>query len=124
MSIAISIPCLAAVLSLAASTSAFADGVKVATPRVARPGDPILVSVTRSEKAPSGTVDGGVLHFYPASRGWQAVFALPLGQRPGKLEIEVEGAAKPAVVEVREHTFPETDVIVEEELANPASGDR
>ncbi|MDQ3366072.1 MAG: M23 family metallopeptidase [Myxococcota bacterium] len=114
--------CLAAVLAVSASAIA-APKLTVST-RSARPGDPVLVTVTGTKTLPSGKAGGDTLEFFAARTGYQAVFAVPLDAKDAPIEVTVEGAAKPATVKVRTVTFPEAKVVVEEELANPAKADR
>lgn len=115
---------IAAFGSLIAMTSFAAPnpGVTIA-PKEVRPGDPVLVMVADTREAPNGNANGTPLHFFAARGGWQAVFAVPLGAKPEVIAIEVAGEAK-ATVRVRAFKFPETDVIVEDELANPPKADR
>lgn len=47
-----------------------------------KPGDPILVKVTGAAAMPRGTAGGRRLIFFPVKAGWQAVFAVPLGDAP------------------------------------------
>lgn len=47
-----------------------------------KPGDPILVKVTGSDGMPRGTAGRHRLVFYPVKGGWQAIFAVPLGDAP------------------------------------------
>lgn len=47
-----------------------------------KPGDPILVKVTGATGTPRGTAGGRRLIFFPVKGGWQAVFAVPLGDAP------------------------------------------
>jgi murein DD-endopeptidase MepM/ murein hydrolase activator NlpD len=64
------------------------------------------------------------LQFFPARAGYQAVFAVPLEAKPASISIEVDSVKQPQTVQVREVTFAETDVVVEDELANPSKEDR
>ena len=114
------------VFLLSASTLAAAESRVTVTPPQAHPGDPVLVTVTGSKETPKGTANGEPLHFFAAVGGYQAVVAIPLDAKIKKLAVEVDSVKKPGYVQILERTFPETDVIVEEELANPskADGDR
>src|ERR1041384_4661459 len=105
-----------------ASTAA-ADTLTV-RPATVRPGDPVLVTVTGSRGVPKGTANGSPLQFFAAGNGYQAVFAVGVDAPPGHLTVEVNSVAQPQTVEVSAVTFPETDVVVEDELANPSKPDR
>ncbi|HET7501769.1 MAG TPA: M23 family metallopeptidase [Kofleriaceae bacterium] len=93
-------------------------------PATVRPGEPVLVSVTGSEGPPRGTAAGHPLVFFPSRTGYQAVFAIPLDAGADQLSVEVDSAVRPATVEVVPRTFPETSLIVEEEMANPPPAER
>jgi murein DD-endopeptidase MepM/ murein hydrolase activator NlpD len=86
---------------------------------VVRPGDPVLVTVTGTTKPPSGEADGTPLHFFPAKRGYQAVFAIPLDATPDTIAVEIDRAPRTAKVRIVDVTFPEADITVDEELAFP-----
>jgi murein DD-endopeptidase MepM/ murein hydrolase activator NlpD len=91
------------------------------TPMSAHPGDAVLVSVTGTH-APHGKAEGASLAFWQTKTGYQAVFAIPLDAKPGDVAVAIDGAA--LAVKVVETKFPETSVIVEDELANPIKVDR
>ena len=88
------------------------------------PGEPVLVTVTDSGEIPRGTANGTPLQFFPARTGYQAVFAIPVDAKPEPISIEVDSVKQPQTVSVRQVTFAETDVVVEDELANPSKEDR
>jgi murein DD-endopeptidase MepM/ murein hydrolase activator NlpD len=111
---------LACVLCLA-SNVALAEKITV-QPKTAKPGDPVLVTVTGAKRMPKGTAGDRPLQFFRARTGYQAVFAVPLDAQPQRIAIEVGNARK--LVAVRAFEFPETDVIVEEEYANPPPAER
>jgi murein DD-endopeptidase MepM/ murein hydrolase activator NlpD len=111
------------VASVHASSSAAAPALTV-SPTTVAPGDAVLVTVTGSEEMPRGTANGKPLQFFAARNGYQAVFAVALDAKPDPISIEVDSVAQPQAVRVREVLFPETDVIVEEEYANPSKPDR
>ena len=115
---------LTAVALFAIPRIAEADVRVTATPATAPPGAAVLITVTGTKDAPEGKAGATALHFFAARGGFQAVAAIPLDQKPGPFEIEIKGAAKASVVKVREHTFPETSLVVEEEMANPEKADR
>ncbi|HEU4734155.1 MAG TPA: M23 family metallopeptidase [Kofleriaceae bacterium] len=93
-------------------------------PTTAHPGDPVLVTVTGGEGLPHGTAGGHPLTFFSARAGYQAVFAVPLDAEPEPISVEVDSAVRPATVEVVATTFPETSIIVEDEMANPPKPER
>jgi len=119
------IRCLAcSLLVVAAQTVPAAADTLTVSPTTARPGEPVLVTVTGGKDTPHGTANGGPLQFFPARGGYQAVFAIALDAGPEPISVEVDSVAQPRTVQVRAVTFPETSVIVEDELANPNKADR
>ncbi|MFT3693114.1 MAG: M23 family metallopeptidase [Kofleriaceae bacterium] len=100
--------------------SAAAD-VRV-TPESVAPGDPVVVTVTDANAAPHGKAGGQALTFMKTKSGYQAVFAAPLAINEDHVLVEVTGS-KPISVPLSQKTFPETDVVVEDELANPSPAD-
>lgn len=104
--------------------SAAADTRVSVSPKIARPGDAVLVTVTGTKDKPKGDAGGAALKFFTAKGGFQAVFAIPLDAKPEDLSIEIESAVNPAKVKVKAVTFPEAKVTVEEEMANPPKADR
>jgi murein DD-endopeptidase MepM/ murein hydrolase activator NlpD len=107
-----------------------ASGVASADPRVriepktAHPGDAVLVTVTGTAAAPTGTAQGTPLEFFRAKQGYQALFAVPVVAEADSISIDIDGLKTHAVLTVKPVTFPETDVIVEDELANPGAAER
>ncbi len=94
------------------------------TPRSARPGDPVLVTVTGTKGTPDGKAHGEALAFFAAKAGYQAVFAVPIDAKDTPITVEIDGIAKPQVVQVRQVTFPDAKVVVEDEMANPPKAER
>jgi hypothetical protein len=90
------------VLGLAATAAA--DPTIVVTPTSAHPGEP--------------------LQFFVAKRGYQALYAIALEVNEDHILVELQGGPKPVSVPVVAKKFPETSVIVEEEMANPPKADR
>jgi murein DD-endopeptidase MepM/ murein hydrolase activator NlpD len=115
---------LIASLVLCASSLAFAETKVTVTPKSARPGDPVLVTVTGAKELPKGDAGGEKLQFFRAKTGYQALFAVPLVKKEDSISVEIDGAKQPARVEVRTVTFPEAKVVVEEEYANPPAEER
>lgn len=106
--------------------SATADSATKVTvqPTTARPGEPVLVTVTGGEHAPKGTADGAALQLFPARTGYQAVFAIPLDSKAESITVEVQRAVTPALVKIAAVTFPESSLVIEDELANPGKEER
>ena len=110
-------------VGLAFASPAHADAIAV-SPTTARPGDPVLVTVSGAREQPHGTANGNALQFFRAKAGYQAVFAIPLDTTVEAISIEVDSVRMPKVVKIRPVSFAETSLIVEDELANPAKPDR
>src|SRR5436853_2744922 len=107
-------------LVLAGAHVATADVRVTTTPTSAIPGAPVVVTVTGARKAPDGTAGKTALHFFRTrGGGYEAVVAIPLDEPAGAFAVKVDGARQPAIVTVIDHTFPESDVAVDDELANP-----
>jgi murein DD-endopeptidase MepM/ murein hydrolase activator NlpD len=104
---------------LGSSAIAFADPTVTVSPTTVHPGDAVLVTVTGVATVPHGKAGGRPLAFFAAKRGYQAVFATPLSIDEDHVLVEVTDGAKPVSVPVIAKTFPETKLVVEEELANP-----
>lgn len=104
-------------------TAAAAPRVTV-SPKTAQPGDAVLVTVTGVKEVPKGTANGAALDFFAAKTGYQAVVAIPLDAKPEPMSIEITSVKLPVAVAIKAKTFPETDVIVEDEMANPPKADR
>lgn len=115
--------CSLAFLLGTGAIAAAAPDVSV-TPATAHPGDPVLVTVTGKKTAPKGSAGDTTLVFFRARTGYQAVFAVPLDTKASSVAIEIDGAAARATVAIAPRTFPETDVIVEDDFANPPKPDR
>ena len=114
----------AGLLVAATFATATADVKLRVSPTTAKPGDPILVTVTGSSTTPSGTADGKPLQFFRAKTGYQALFAIAIDHVPENISIEVDSVKLPASVTVKTALWPRTDIIVEDELANPPAADR
>jgi murein DD-endopeptidase MepM/ murein hydrolase activator NlpD len=93
-------------------------------PKVAHAGDPLLVTVTAADDVPTGTANGAALQFFAAKNGYQAVVAVPLDATGDTVTIAVDKASAEIVVPLRAKNFPETDLVVEDELANPDAPQR
>ena len=106
---------------LALAVPAYAD--TTASPAHASPGDPVVVKVTGAAM-PKGKAGGQPLQFFAAKDGYEAVFAVPLDINEDHVLVEVTNGDKPLSVAVDKKTFPESKVIVEEEMANPPAADR
>ncbi len=119
-----------ALLVLASASLAAADPKVTITPKTAKPGDPVLVTVTGVKDTPKGNAGATTLEFFASKTGYQAVFAIPLPKAdakpdptPAPISIEVTGA-KPIALQIKEVTFKETDVNVADEFASPGARDR
>ncbi|HET9988527.1 MAG TPA: M23 family metallopeptidase [Kofleriaceae bacterium] len=108
---------------LGSSAIAFADPTVTVSPTSVHPGEAVLVTVTDATALPHGKAGGRPLEFFPAKHGYQAVFATPLSIDEDHVLVEVTDGAKPVSVAVVAKTFPETKLVVEEELANPDKED-
>ncbi len=116
---------LASLVMLLAIGGTAAAGPKVTVaPKVASPGDAVLVTVSGAKDMPKGTANGTALEFFPTKAGFQALIAIPLDAKPEPISIEIQSAKLPVAVKVKEKKFAETDVIVEDEMANPPKADR
>lgn len=117
----------AAALVLAGAGLAVADPKVLVTPKSAKPGDPVLVTVSGVTDAPKGKAGATTLEFFASKTGYQAVFAIPLATKPNTppapISVDVAGA-KPIVLEVKDVPFKETDINVADELASPGARDR
>ena len=111
-------------LLLGTSGIAFAEPTITVSPAAIHPGDPVLVTVTGTTEPPQGKAGGQPLVFFAAKTGYQAVFAAPLAINEDHILVEFSGGPKPVSVAVTAKTFPETKLVVEEELANPDKADR
>jgi len=104
-------------------SSAFAEPMVSVSPTSVHPGDAVLVTVTGAKAQPHGKAGGRPLVFFAAKDGFQAVFATPLKVDEDHVLVEVTDGAKPVSVPIMAKTFPETKVVVEEEMANPDKED-
>lgn len=103
---------------------AAADPTVTVAPAKVHPGDPVLVTVTGTTDAPRGKAGGAELQFFPAKAGFQAVFAVPLNVNEDHILVEFTAGPKPLSIPIVVKTFPETNVTVEEEYADPPKADR
>jgi murein DD-endopeptidase MepM/ murein hydrolase activator NlpD len=103
-------------LVLSSQVALAAPAVRV-EPTTAKPGDAVLVTVRGATEAPKGKAAGDDLRFFRAKGGYQAVFAVPLDAKPEPIKLTVAGEA--VTLAIREVTFPESGVRVDEEYANP-----
>jgi murein DD-endopeptidase MepM/ murein hydrolase activator NlpD len=103
---------------------AAADPTVTVAPAKVHPGDPVLVTVTGTSEAPRGKAGGAELQFFPAKAGFQAVFAVPLNVNEDHILVEFTAGPKPLSIPIVAKTFPETNVTVEEDYADPPKTDR
>ena len=107
-------------LVCALAAPAVADPRVTVQPKVAHAGDPLLVTVSASDEVPTGTANGVALQFFHGKKGtYQAVVAVPIDSTGDTVVIAVDKAKAELVVPLRAKNFPETDLFVEDELANP-----
>lgn len=95
-------------------------------PKVVHRGDPVLVTVAgeRGDDTPTGTAGGAPLQFWKTRAGtYQALVAVPLDTAADEITVAVRGANE-VVLPLRAKNFAETDIIVEDELANPEAPQR
>jgi murein DD-endopeptidase MepM/ murein hydrolase activator NlpD len=112
-----SLVCLLAMTAMAAAE----PSVRI-EPKVVHRGDPVLVTVTGVDGAPSGSANGEALQFFRTKHGYQAVVAVELHGDDKPLKIKVGDVER--AVDITPVVFAETDVIVEDELANPPAKER
>lgn len=89
-------------------------------PGTAKPGDPVLVTVTGVEGIPTGELAGRPLQFYAVPGGFQALTGLPVELPPGELPVRIEAS-------VAEEAKPGPRVLQLEEngdVVSPTSGTR
>jgi len=110
---------LALLTILGSSAIAFADPTVTVSPKTVHPGEAVLVTVSGAKAQPHGKAGGRALEFFAAKAGYQAVFAVPLKIDEDHVLVEVTGRAKPVSVPLVAKTFPETSLVVEDDLANP-----
>ncbi|HEY0195257.1 MAG TPA: peptidoglycan DD-metalloendopeptidase family protein [Kofleriaceae bacterium] len=118
----------ALIAPLMIATAAAAEPTVAVTPATVTAGEPVLVTVTDVAAPPRGTANGTALQFVHGKRGYQAVFAVPLDAgAPGKSDsvtVRIHSVATSAKVAVQPATFPETSIIVEDDMANPPPAER
>jgi murein DD-endopeptidase MepM/ murein hydrolase activator NlpD len=112
-----SLVCLLAMTAMAAAE----PSVRI-EPKVVHRGDPVLVTVTGVDDAPSGSANGAALQFFRTKHGYQALVAVELHGDDKPLKIKVGEVERD--VTITPIVFAETDVIVEDELANPPPKER
>ncbi len=66
-------------------------------PGTAKPGDPVLVTVTGVAGVPVGELAGRPLQFYPVPGGFQSLTGLPVELPPGELAVRIEAPVAEAV---------------------------
>ena len=94
-------------------------------PKVVHRGDPVLITVAGARgEAPTGTAAGTQLQFFKTNAGtYQALVAVPLDAPADEITVDVRGANE-VIVPLRAKNFPETDLVVDDELANPDGPNR
>jgi murein DD-endopeptidase MepM/ murein hydrolase activator NlpD len=94
-------------------------------PKVVHRGDPVLITVAGERgEAPTGTAAGTQLQFFKTKTGtYQAIVAVPLDAPADEITVVVRGANE-VVVPLRAKHFPESDLAVEDDMANPDAAQR
>jgi murein DD-endopeptidase MepM/ murein hydrolase activator NlpD len=103
---------------------AAAEPTVTVAPAKVHTGDPVLVTFTGATDAPRGKAGGAELQFFPAKAGFQAVVAIPLSVNEDHILVEFTAGPKPLSIPIVVRTFPETNVTVEEDYADPPKADR
>ncbi len=117
------VPLLAVLLAGAALPAAAAD--LVLAPEVARPGDAVLVRVKLppAVPAPTGTLAGRPLQFWPHGDERWAIAALPVETPPGPVRLELASGApeagRSATLAVVEPGFPSRTLHVAPKFVEP-----
>jgi murein DD-endopeptidase MepM/ murein hydrolase activator NlpD len=96
-------------------------------PGTAKPGDPVLVTVSGLSGAPTGTIAGRPLRFYPSGGVWQALTGLAVEHPVGTTEVKVQGKVKPesapvelaGTLDVLEPGYPERQLQVAGKYVKP-----
>ncbi len=99
------------------AATAFAEPKLTVIPDTAKPGDPVLVTVSGATTEP---VRKG-LRFWTVQNGYQGVFAVPLD---AKQDVSLAIGGKTDTIVLGDAAFPETSVIVEDDYANPTPDER
>ncbi|WP_434345176.1 M23 family metallopeptidase [Myxococcus virescens] len=69
-------------------------------PGTAKPGDPVLVTVSGMTAPPTGTLAGRALRFFPWGEGYLAVAGLPVEMAPGAAKVTAMGPVAPGAPQV------------------------
>lgn len=96
-------------------------------PGTAKPGDPVLVTVSGLSSAPTGTIAGRPLRFYPSGGVWQALTGLAVEHPVGTTEVKVQGQVRPesapvelaGTLDVMEPGYPERQLKVAGKYVKP-----
>lgn len=89
-----------------------------------RPGDPVLVTVTGVDRAPSGTGGRVPLVFFQVRKGWQAIFAVPLDDTPPEIKVVLTRPALSETLTVADRKWAEEQVTIDPEMAEPPADKR
>jgi murein DD-endopeptidase MepM/ murein hydrolase activator NlpD len=103
---------------------ATAEPAMTVAPASVHPGDAAVVTVTGVTDMPKGKAGGHPLAFFAGQDGYRAIFATALDVDEDHILVEVSDGPRPVSIAVAPKTFPETSVLVEDELANPDEQDR
>ncbi|MDY7225148.1 M23 family metallopeptidase [Hyalangium rubrum] len=96
-------------------------------PGTAKPGDPVLVTVSGLGGAPTGTINGKALRFYQAEGVWQAITGLGVEHPVGTTEVKVVGKSETegtpvelaGTLDVMEPGYPERQLKVAGKYVKP-----
>jgi len=92
--------------------------------RKPRPGDPILITVTGTDRPPRGAAGRVQLIFFPVKHGWQAIFAMPLEDTQPDLKIVLSEPKLSETLPVTPRTWAEEQVKIDPEMAEPPADKR
>ncbi len=104
----------------------------VLQPAKAKPGDPVLVTVSGVTTPPTGTLAGRALRFFPWGDGYLAVAGLPVEQAPGAAQVTAMGPATPGAprveltgtLDVVEPGYPSRELRVASKYVKPPAAVR
>jgi len=96
-------------------------------PGTAKPGDPVLVTVTGAAALPTGKLAGRTLHFYRWGDRYEAISALPVEHALGPFPVTVKVAARrgapayalEAEIDVVDPNYPKRELSVDRKFISP-----
>jgi murein DD-endopeptidase MepM/ murein hydrolase activator NlpD len=101
-------------------------------PGTAKPGDPVLVTVTGAAALPSGKLDGRKLHFYRWGNRHEAISAIPTEHALGTFPVLVKVPARrgapayelQAEIDVVDPGYPERELSVARKFISPPAEEK